>query len=571
MRRIILGVLTILVLLVSVGPALIGSLEEPQIGNQLELYQTDLLLQARELKPPDGFDAAELASILGGPESLEQVTTQYEQAQQRVKDNLTQLAQSIDDRTSSPLTTNRPSSADTNSALEVSDTNQPSASSSSIPSRTSASNPTPSPPRTRLSPPSTQEEKARSLSDDLALRIGLLYAVQNNPEKAIATWQSITETTIHVNDSGVRILPSMNRLEKGETADTLIGLWQKPTNVSPDAEFHLRQTLTGWFRTRALEQLYTVQNQTDALEKLRANEQETAQATFVKLALLGAGPVSGCLIGVIVLIVLGTQRILKGKEALLAVNQSTQSWLTPWDWEITWQVLLVGFFFLGQIILPISVSLMRKLLTPIWQQNGWALGLTSGQATAITTTTIYVLMAIASILVLYFSIKPSLPLPEGWFNASLKSRWFLWGLGGYFCAVPLVIGVSIVNQQIWQGRGGSNPLLEIVLTEGDTVALGIFFFTAAIAAPIFEEILFRGFLLPSLTRYMPMWGAIILSSIIFATAHLSFSEVLPLTILGMVLGFVYARSRNLLSSMMVHSLWNSATMIGLLVLGSGIN
>ncbi|MDA0673643.1 MAG: CPBP family intramembrane metalloprotease, partial [Cyanobacteria bacterium] len=90
----------------------------------------------------------------------------------------------------------------------------------------------------------------------------------------------------------------------------------------------------------------------------------------------------------------------------------------------------------------------------------------------------------------------------------------------------------------------------------------------AIAAPLFEEVLFRGFLLPSLTRYMPVGGAIVLSSFIFAAAHLSLSEVLPLMVLGMVLGVVYTRSRNLLAPMLLHSAWNSVTMIGLFLLGS---
>jgi membrane protease YdiL (CAAX protease family) len=106
------------------------------------------------------------------------------------------------------------------------------------------------------------------------------------------------------------------------------------------------------------------------------------------------------------------------------------------------------------------------------------------------------------------------------------------------------------------------------LEEGDPVALLIFFLTAAVAAPIFEETLFRGFLLPSLTRYFPVWGAIGLSALIFALAHLSLSEVLPLTTLGIVLGIVYTRSRGLLTSMLLHSLWNSITMIGLFILGS---
>jgi membrane protease YdiL (CAAX protease family) len=131
-----------------------------------------------------------------------------------------------------------------------------------------------------------------------------------------------------------------------------------------------------------------------------------------------------------------------------------------------------------------------------------------------------------------------------------------------------VILISAINQKIWQGQGGSNPILPVVLENQDRVALLLFFVTAAIAAPIFEELLFRGFLLPSLTRYFPIWGAIALSSLIFAVAHLSLSEVLPLTVLGMVLGFVYTRSGNLLSSMLLHSLWNSGTLLSLFILGN---
>jgi uncharacterized protein len=100
------------------------------------------------------------------------------------------------------------------------------------------------------------------------------------------------------------------------------------------------------------------------------------------------------------------------------------------------------------------------------------------------------------------------------------------------------------------------------------VALAIFFSTASIAAPIFEEIMFRGFLLPSLTRYVSVTSAIIISGLIFAIAHLSLSEVLPLATLGIVLGVVYTRSRNLLAPMLLHSLWNSGTLISLFVLGS---
>jgi len=178
-------------------------------------------------------------------------------------------------------------------------------------------------------------------------------------------------------------------------------------------------------------------------------------------------------------------------------------------------------------------------------------------------------MAFGGLLVLYFSIKPFLPLPDDWFRFKLRSNWIAWGLGGYLVALPLVIVVSLINQQLWKGQGGSNPILPLALEGRDSVALLIFFITACVAAPVFEEIIFRGFLLPSLTRYVPVWGAILASSLLFAIAHLSLSEVLPLATLGMVLGVVYTRSRNLLASMLLHGLWNAGTLLSLFVLGSG--
>jgi len=51
---------------------------------------------------------------------------------------------------------------------------------------------------------------------------------------------------------------------------------------------------------------------------------------------------------------------------------------------------------------------------------------------------------------------------------------------------------------------------------------------------VFEEILYRGFLLPTLVCYMPMHFAIPASSILFAAHHLNICGVLPLSVLGFV-------------------------------------
>ncbi|NEO28583.1 MAG: CPBP family intramembrane metalloprotease, partial [Kamptonema sp. SIO4C4] len=261
------------------------------------------------------------------------------------------------------------------------------------------------------------------------------------------------------------------------------------------------------------------------------------------------------------LIGLGVQWLFKQDAAILATNANLP-WQTPWNWEITWQVLVVGFFFFSQIFLPLFLPLVTQLAGV--DISSLAL---RGKAGYILLS--YLLMTGGGLAILYYSIKQFLPLPDDWFRFKLRSNWFLWGFGGYLVAVPLVLLVSLLNQQIWQGQGGGNPIILLALQAQDKLALLIFFTTACIAAPVFEEIIFRGFFLPSLTRYLPIWGAISISAVLFAVAHLSLSEILPLTVLGLLLGFVYTRSRNLLAPILLHSLWNSGTLLSLFLLGSG--
>jgi len=100
-------------------------------------------------------------------------------------------------------------------------------------------------------------------------------------------------------------------------------------------------------------------------------------------------------------------------------------------------------------------------------------------------------------------------------------------------------------------------------------ATAIFALVIVVLAPLFEETIFRGFLLPSLTRSLPVTGAVVVSGFVFALAHLSVADLLPLTVLGILLGFVYTRQRGLWAPIVLHSLWNGGSLVALLVLGHG--
>lgn len=378
----------------------------------------------------------------------------------------------------------------------------------------------------------------------LQLKIGLLQAIAGNLEPALFAWQRI---------------PAHDPV--APTAQLLSQLWQNQLPEAPLVQTveQVQTGLTGWFQRQALTQLFTLADASGDLSTLHTLEQQAAETALVKLGIVSVLPGLGGLLGIgIVLFLLG-QWAFKRQDSLLGAPLA--AWDTPWDWETTSLVIVGGFFFFSQIFLATALPIAVQLLGI----NPAAMAL-RGKALYILVS--YILMTAGGLAILVYTLKPFRPLPANWFKVNVVSRWPLWGIGGYWVAIPLVLLVSLLNQQLWQGQGGGNPIILLALEAKDPIALFIFWSTAAIAAPIFEEIMFRGFLLPSLTRYVPTWGAIGITSLVFAIAHLSLAELLPLAVLGAILGFVYGRSRNLLACIVLHSLWNSGTLVSLFVLGS---
>jgi len=346
--------------------------------------------------------------------------------------------------------------------------------------------------------------------------------------------------------------------EYSELAQALSGF--KLNEASYQLEININKHLKGWFRYSVLKSLYKQKDRAIDLQNLEKTEELSSLIALFRLILISFLPALGIVIGIGIILFIVLKYFLSEKESFASFARFN-TWQVPWSWEIVLQVFVVGFFLLSQGI----VYLILPFILKQFDSNIWNINLIS-QAIKILLT--YSLMAATGLGFLYFSVKPFLPLDKEWFAFKFKERWYFQAILGYFVALPLVVLVSLINQQIWQGKGGSNPLLFLAIEANNGWVIFIFFITACIAAPFYEEILFRGFLLPSLTSYFPTWISIILSSLFFALAHLNLSEVLPLSILGMILGFVYQRSRNLLSSILLHSLWNTGTLLSLFLLGN---
>jgi membrane protease YdiL (CAAX protease family) len=83
---------------------------------------------------------------------------------------------------------------------------------------------------------------------------------------------------------------------------------------------------------------------------------------------------------------------------------------------------------------------------------------------------------------------------------------------------------------------------------------------AVVAAPIFEEFIFRGLIFGGLRRTFGGWSSALACAGIFAIVHPHLS-VVPVFVMGVVAARVYDRAGMLLAPMLVHAGYNAAVTV----------
>ncbi len=86
-------------------------------------------------------------------------------------------------------------------------------------------------------------------------------------------------------------------------------------------------------------------------------------------------------------------------------------------------------------------------------------------------------------------------------------------------------------------------------------------FVIAIVPACCEEVLFRGYFLRNYVRALSPAGGVLLTGFVFGLFHLSPVNLVPLTVMGCYLGFVYYRTGSLLVPVAVHFLNNMFSLV----------
>jgi len=163
------------------------------------------------------------------------------------------------------------------------------------------------------------------------------------------------------------------------------------------------------------------------------------------------------------------------------------------------------------------------------------------------------------------SFKPFFSKQTKWMKMKWRSIWVWWTLGGYFLSAFVFNLCDVANQFLLPEKFFE---VETVVSKminpenNDILAMAVGSIAPCMTAPWWEEVLYRGYILPALTSWLPQKWAIPVSGILFAVHHMNMAGMIPLMGLGFLWALLYVRSQNLVVTIIIHAMWNSRVFLG---------
>ena len=137
------------------------------------------------------------------------------------------------------------------------------------------------------------------------------------------------------------------------------------------------------------------------------------------------------------------------------------------------------------------------------------------------------------------------------------------GTLNYVVLMPLFFAVSAFSQKIFQHyHTPINPVQFDSMLAQNNIDRLLLLLVTAVAAPIVEELMFRGVLYPALKGPWGAVGAALLSGAVFAVIHPTLpSGFLPIMLLGVAFALTYERRGSLLPNIVMHGIHNGLILL----------
>ncbi len=159
----------------------------------------------------------------------------------------------------------------------------------------------------------------------------------------------------------------------------------------------------------------------------------------------------------------------------------------------------------------------------------------------------------------------------GWTWRPLSEH-LAWGTAAYVAMVPvLLITVVVVQVLLPSMPSPAHPIAGVASSENPPWVTVLLFLVAAVFAPLFEEVFFRGVLLNALwARTGNRWAGIVVSALVFSVLHPQlYLGWIAVFVIGLMLGGLFVERRSLLPCIWMHALNNTVALVAAQLLRIG--
>jgi len=128
-------------------------------------------------------------------------------------------------------------------------------------------------------------------------------------------------------------------------------------------------------------------------------------------------------------------------------------------------------------------------------------------------------------------------------------------------AFPLVSLGSALVQPFINEPPAPQAALQFFYEANDPLDKWLLALMAVVAAPVFEEVVFRGFFYPVLKRFAGGLASAVFGAALFSAVHLYLPAVFAFFILGLCLTLAYERTGSLAVPIGMHMIFNATTLL----------
>lgn len=232
------------------------------------------------------------------------------------------------------------------------------------------------------------------------------------------------------------------------------------------------------------------------------------------------------------------------------------------SWDHTHAVRVFGVAVIMTILGSVSAAIAARALG-MYKDTPCLGALGQTFVYAFNATTVWVVFR-------YAGIAGSAPGALG-FRTDPLSRAFRQGLVLFVMFIPFQAAAPFLIERLWVDwlrlAPSGQRALEMLLNAEMPVKLAMSFM-AVVVAPFYEEVIFRAFIQPGLEKAWGRGAAITVTTLLFAAVHYqgnSLLVVLQVLPVSAAFSIFYDRTRNIVSNMVFHALFNLSTIVAVFV------